>query len=125
MTLALGGIYASYAKFSQEGQELFSMGGTFANDEWAIISIAMTMIFGVGRAFAQPGAVENLFATIHQEPDPLPSIRADVPDALALVIRRCLAKTPEDRFASTRDLVAALEAAGNELTKVPAKGSKQ
>ncbi len=47
VTLALGGLYASYAKFSQEGQALFSMGGTFANDEWAMISIAMTMIFGV------------------------------------------------------------------------------
>ena len=47
LTLGLGGLFASYAKFSRDGQALFSMSGTFANDEWAMISIAMTMMFGV------------------------------------------------------------------------------
>lgn len=47
VTLVLGGLFASYAKFSKEGQALFSFGGLFANDEWAMISIAFSMVVGV------------------------------------------------------------------------------
>ena len=47
VTLVLGGVFAAYAKFSKEGQALFSFGGTFANDEWAMISIAFSMVVGV------------------------------------------------------------------------------
>ncbi len=47
ITLLLGGANAIYAKVSAEGQALFGMGGTFANDEWAMISVALTMMIGV------------------------------------------------------------------------------
>jgi hypothetical protein len=44
LTLVLGGACASYTRFSKDGQSLFGGGGTFANDEWAMISIAFTMM---------------------------------------------------------------------------------
>ncbi|MEO5894922.1 MAG: protein kinase [Vicinamibacterales bacterium] len=91
----------------------------FRSDQFALGLVIYEMLAG-RRAFALPSAVETLFATIHQEPAALNSIRADVPGALDLVIRRCLAKKPDGRFASTHDLVTALEAAGNGLTNVPA-----
>ena len=47
LTLILGGAYAAYTKFSKDGQALFNIGGTFANDEWAMISIASTMMVAV------------------------------------------------------------------------------
>ena len=47
LTLVLGGLFAGYAKFSKEGQGVFSFGGTFANDEWAMISIAFSMVVAV------------------------------------------------------------------------------
>ncbi len=47
VTLVLGGVYAAYTKFSQDGQSSFSLGGVFANEEWAMISIAVTMMIGV------------------------------------------------------------------------------
>jgi len=47
VTLVLGGLFAAYTKFSNEGEALFSFGGTFANDEWAMISIAISMVVGV------------------------------------------------------------------------------
>jgi len=47
VTLVLGGLFAAYTKFSKEGEALFSFGGTFANDEWAMISIAFSMIVAV------------------------------------------------------------------------------
>ncbi len=47
VTLVLGGAYAAYTKLTKDGQALFSIGGTFANDEWAMISIACTMMVAV------------------------------------------------------------------------------
>jgi|HubBroStandDraft_6_1064221.scaffolds.fasta_scaffold984279_2 serine/threonine protein kinase len=43
--------------------------------------------------------------------DPVPAVQAlrpDVPDALAAVVARCLAKPVEDRHAGARELAAAL-----------------
>jgi TolB-like protein len=58
----------------------------------------------------RPTAVETLSAVIREEPVPLASLRGGIPDALLDVIARCLAKNPDGRFASTRDLAAALAA---------------
>src|SRR5204862_447629 len=49
---------------------------------------------------------------IAEGPAPASSLRSDVPQALQALIARCLAKRPEDRFASTRELAAALESLG-------------
>ena len=46
-TVILGGIFAVYFRFSAEGQTLFNYDGTFANDEWAMVSIAFAMMVGV------------------------------------------------------------------------------
>lgn len=46
-TLVLGGAFALYFRFSAEGQGLFNYGGSFANDEWAMVSIAFAMMVGV------------------------------------------------------------------------------
>jgi serine/threonine-protein kinase len=52
--------------------------------------------------------------------DPVPSVRAkraDVPEAVDLVIQRALAKQPDDRFASAAEMRAALEAAGTSAPR--------
>ena len=46
-TLVLGGLMAAYTRFGEEGQMIFSQSGAFANEEWAMISIAFTMIVAV------------------------------------------------------------------------------
>jgi len=48
-------------------------------------------------------------------PDPA-SYRADLPESLARVVRKCMARKPDDRFASAREIVAALS--GMTLPKV-------
>ena len=87
----------------------------FRSDQFALGLIAYEMLAG-RRAFSYPTAVETLSAVIREEPAPLASFRTDVPAALANLIGRCLAKLPENRFASTRDLAAALESAGAGLS---------
>ena len=58
------------------------------------------------------------------EPPPRPSETAGVPDAFDAVVARALAKRPEDRYASARELVdAALAAAGVADETPPPAGS--
>jgi serine/threonine-protein kinase len=83
----------------------------FRSDQFALGLIAYEMLAG-RRAFVRPTAVETLSAVIREDPVPLSSIRGGIPDALLRVIARCLAKLPDARFASTRDLAAALASAG-------------
>jgi TolB-like protein/predicted Ser/Thr protein kinase len=80
----------------------------FRSDQFSFGLIAYEMVAG-RRAFARPTAVQTLAAIIAEEPAPLASIRGDTPAALEALVARCLAKRPEDRFASTRDIVVALE----------------
>jgi serine/threonine protein kinase len=80
----------------------------FRSDQFALGLLAYEMLAG-RRAFVRPTAVETLTAVIREEPAPLSSLRPGVPDTLQSVIARCLAKHPAERFASTRDLVAALD----------------
>jgi serine/threonine-protein kinase len=65
------------------------------------------------------GDLVGLSMRILGEPHvPVRERRDDVPEALAAVIDRCLAKTPEDRFASVRALRSALEPFAGEVPSV-------
>ena len=81
----------------------------FRSDQFSFGAVIYEMLAGQ-RAFQRPTAVETLSAILRDEPPPLASTRADASDAFQRVIGRCLAKPPEQRFASTRELAAALEA---------------
>ena len=60
------------------------------------------------RAFRSDTAVETLHAILKADPPSLPGHRAGIPDGLQAVVTRCLAKDPEQRFASGVELVEAL-----------------
>ena len=75
-----------------------------------------------GGRHAGPSAVADLMARMH---NPLPSVRSiapEVPDALAQIVGRCLQRDPAARYATTAELVQALnrlDAHGREVA-VPA-----
>jgi len=79
----------------------------FRSDQFSLGVLTYEMLAG-RRAFTRPTAVETLSAIIREHPVPLRLIRSGIPDALLDIIAHCLAKTPDERFASTRDLAAAL-----------------
>jgi len=91
----------------------------FRSDLFSFGLIAYEMLAG-RRAFARPTAVQTLSAIISEEPVPLSSVRNETPPTLQALIARCLAKRPEDRFASTRELVLALESPGTGLSAASA-----
>ena len=73
-----------------------------------------------GRApFAAPTAADTLSAILHADPPELPAGGAVLP-GLDRIVRRCLEKSPGERFQSSRDLGFALEAVQGGATALPA-----
>src|SRR6266545_727030 len=83
---------------ADERSDLFSMG-----------CILYEMVTG-RRAFAGGTPAETLVATLKEEPRD-PADLVDVPEDVRMIILRCLAKKPEARFQSARDLAFALRVA--------------
>jgi TolB-like protein/tetratricopeptide (TPR) repeat protein/tRNA A-37 threonylcarbamoyl transferase component Bud32 len=94
----------------------------FRSDQFSFGAVIYELLSGQ-RAFQRPTAVETLSAILRDEPPPLASTRADAPDALQRVIGRCLEKTPEQRFASTRELATALALMPESSTAVASSGT--
>lgn len=75
----------------------------FRSDQFAFGSILYEMATG-RRAFQRESPAETLIAIVRDEPEPIASLNPEVPAPLAWIVERCLAKKPEDRYGSTRDL---------------------
>ncbi|MGE5326692.1 MAG: protein kinase domain-containing protein, partial [Deltaproteobacteria bacterium] len=75
----------------------------FRSDQFSLGAILYEMVTGV-RAFKQPTTVETLAAIIREEPKAVGQLNPQAPLPLQWAIKRCLAKLPEERFPSTREL---------------------
>ena len=75
------------------------------SDLFALGILLYEMLAGQ-RAFARPSLAESSAAILRDDP-PVPD--RPLPAGLERVVRRCLAKLPEDRFPSARELLFALE----------------
>jgi len=89
----------------------------FRSDQFALGSILYEMATGK-RAFQKATAVETLSAILREEPEPIGAINADVPTPLRWIAERCLAKDPDDRYASTKDLARELRTVRDRLSEV-------
>ena len=89
----------------------------FHSDQFSLGSILYEMATG-RRAFSRGTTAESLAAIIREEPEPVESLAPASPVALRWVIERCLAKDPEERYASTRDLARDLAHLRDHLSEV-------
>ena len=75
----------------------------FRSDQFSFGSVLYEMLTGK-RAFARATTAETLAAIIRDEPEPVDAAAPLSPVALRWVVARCLAKDPDDRYLSSRDL---------------------
>ncbi len=88
----------------------------FRSDQFSLGSILYEMAAG-RRAFSRDSAPETMTAIIRTEPEPLASLAPLTPTPLRWIVERCLAKNPEDRYASTRDLARDLATVRDRLSE--------
>ncbi len=81
----------------------------FRSDQFSFGSSLYEMITG-RRAFERPTPAQTLSAIIETEPEALNTLAPKTPMNLSWVVERCLAKDPEDRYGSTKDLARDLAA---------------
>jgi Tol biopolymer transport system component len=94
----------------------------FRSDQFALGSILYELATGK-RAFARPTTAEALVAIIREEPEPIGAHSSQAPVALRWVIERCLAKDPEERYASTLDLARDLTHLRDHMSEVSAESA--
>jgi non-specific serine/threonine protein kinase len=80
----------------------------YRSDQFALGLLIYELVTGK-RPFERPTMAQTLAATIESDPPSLESLRPDVPPHLAAVVRRLLAKNPDERYESTRDLARELK----------------
>jgi serine/threonine-protein kinase len=79
----------------------------FRSDQFSLGSILYEMASG-RCVFRRETAVQTLSAIIDDTPQPLHRVRPKLPTQLCVIVDRCLAKLPEERYDSTRDLATEL-----------------
>jgi serine/threonine-protein kinase len=80
------------------------------SDQFALGAILYEAATG-RRAFHGVSAVETLSKILKEEPEPLEKAQPGIPDSLVWIVDRCLAKEPDERYQSTRDLARDLAGA--------------
>jgi eukaryotic-like serine/threonine-protein kinase len=93
-------------------------GGTvdFRSDQFSFGAILYEMVTG-HRAFQRQTGAETLVAIIREEPEPIGKLSPATPAPVRWIVERCLAKDPEERYASTKDLVRDLRSARDHLSE--------
>ncbi|HKV99716.1 MAG TPA: protein kinase [Vicinamibacterales bacterium] len=93
------------------------------SDQFAFGLVLFEMLTGQ-RAFDRPTAAETLSAIIRDDPPPIDARAAATPAPLRWIVERCLAKSPDERYASTQDLardLATLRDRGGEIAAASAQ----
>ncbi len=93
----------------------------FRSDQFSFGSILYEMATGK-KAFQRKTGAETLAAIIREEPESLAQAAPAAPAPVRWIVERCLAKDPEERYASTKDLARDLKSVRDHLSETSASG---
>ncbi len=88
----------------------------YRSDQFSFGSIVYELATGK-RAFERGTTAETMTAIIREEPDPVAQLNPRVPSPVRWLVERCLAKDPEDRFGTTKDLARDLADVRDHLSE--------
>jgi predicted ATPase/serine/threonine protein kinase len=92
----------------------------FRSDQFSFGLVLYEMASG-RHAFHKKTQAQTLLAIVREDPKPLGSLNPEAPPPLCWVVERCLAKEPEKRYFSTRDLARDLAAIRDRLSDLEIK----
>jgi predicted ATPase/serine/threonine protein kinase len=92
----------------------------FRSDQFSLGLVLYEMVTGK-RAFRRSTAAETLVAILREQAEPITVQNPDAPAPLCWAIERCLAKEPDKRYVSTRDLARELAAIRDRFSSKPVK----
>src|SRR5438874_5507196 len=90
----------------------------FRSDQFSFGLVLYEMVTGK-RAFPRSTAAETLVAILREQAEPIGVQNPDAPAPLCWAIERCLAKEPDKRYVSTRDLARELAAIRDRFSEKP------
>src|SRR6266446_4992133 len=91
----------------------------FRSDQFSFGQVLYEMVTGK-RPFQRGTAAETLVAILREQAEPVGVQNRDAPAPLCWAIERCLAKDPDKRYVSTRDLARELAAIRDRFSEKPA-----
>ncbi|HVS01456.1 MAG TPA: protein kinase [Thermoanaerobaculia bacterium] len=116
-----GGGEADLATLTQQGMLVGTVPYMAPEQVQGRLSDARADLFSLGvifyelltgrRPFRGETAAEVISAILRDTPPPVTDLKADLPDGLAKIVRRCLEKEPQRRYQTVRDLL-------NELAEI-------
>ncbi|HSD71514.1 MAG TPA: protein kinase [Thermoanaerobaculia bacterium] len=96
----------------------------YRSDQFSLGSILYEIATGQ-KPFQRKTAAETMSAIIREDPEPIGKVRPEVPPPLRWIIERCLAKDPEERYASTRDLARELAGVRDHVSEITGAAEAQ
>jgi eukaryotic-like serine/threonine-protein kinase len=90
------------------------------SDIWAIGCVLFELLTGV-TAFDEPSLLELSAAILEREPVPLQTLCPDASEELEIIVLRCLAKNPDERYQNVAELAAALYPFGPRRARISAE----
>jgi predicted ATPase len=91
----------------------------FRSDQFSFGLVLYEMVTGK-RAFPRSTVAETMVAILREPVEPIATKNPEAPAPLCWAIERCLAKEPDKRYVSTRDLARELAAIRDRLSERPA-----
>ncbi|HET7451797.1 MAG TPA: serine/threonine-protein kinase, partial [Thermoanaerobaculia bacterium] len=88
----------------------------YRSDQFSFGAIGYEMATGK-KAFSRNTSAETMAAIIREDPEPVGQVNPKVPAPVRWIIERCLAKDPDDRYASTKDLARDLKSLRDHLSE--------
>jgi predicted ATPase len=92
----------------------------FRSDQFSFAAVLYEMVTGTA-AFHKKTFAETAAAILRDEPEQIASRNLPVPTPFLWILERCLAKDPQNRYASTRDLARDLAEVRDRLADAPAR----